>query len=82
MWQALKARDLQRDPRFALHSGSAEPTEWEGTPSWPGSPRRSPIRRRSGTRTARGAPGASHLFRLELIEVSTVGLNEESATPS
>ena len=30
MWQALKAHDLQRDPRFALHSGSAEPAEWEG----------------------------------------------------
>ena len=30
MWQALKARDLQRDPRFALHSGSDEPDEWCG----------------------------------------------------
>ena len=30
MWQALKARDLQRDPRFALHSGSDEPDEWGG----------------------------------------------------
>ena len=30
MWQALKALDLQRDPRFALHSGSDEPDEWGG----------------------------------------------------
>src|SRR5688572_2010961 len=30
MWQALKARDLQRDPRFALHSGSDEPADWRG----------------------------------------------------
>ena len=30
MWQALKARDLQRDPRFALHSGSDEPDDWDG----------------------------------------------------
>ena len=30
MWQALKARDLQRDPRFALHSGSDEPDDWHG----------------------------------------------------
>ena len=30
MWQALKARDLQRDPRFALHSGSEEPADWSG----------------------------------------------------
>ena len=25
MWQAVKALDLQRDPRFAIHSGSADP---------------------------------------------------------
>ncbi|HEX6583242.1 MAG TPA: pyridoxamine 5'-phosphate oxidase family protein, partial [Thermoleophilaceae bacterium] len=25
MWQARKALDLQRDPRFALHSGSEDP---------------------------------------------------------
>src|SRR4051794_5345488 len=31
MWQALKAKDLQRDPRFALHSGSGEPDD-----DWPG----------------------------------------------
>src|SRR3954463_5722653 len=30
MWGALKARDLQRDPRFALHSGSGEPDGWDG----------------------------------------------------
>src|ERR671918_1872951 len=31
MWQSLKARDLQRDPRFALHSGSPDPDAgWRG----------------------------------------------------
>ena len=30
MWLALKALDLQRDPRFALHSGSQDPPEWSG----------------------------------------------------
>ena len=30
MWQARKALDLQRDPRFALHSGSDEPADWDG----------------------------------------------------
>jgi general stress protein 26 len=30
MGQARKAQDLQRDPRFALHSGSADPPEWQG----------------------------------------------------
>src|SRR5260370_1026073 len=28
MWQARKALDLERDPRLALHSGSADPPEW------------------------------------------------------
>ena len=30
MWHARKARDLQRDPRFALHSGSDDPPDWDG----------------------------------------------------
>lgn len=30
MWQARKARDLRRDPRFALHSGSDDPPGWTG----------------------------------------------------
>src|SRR5687768_14293465 len=30
MWRAVKALDLRRDPRFAIHSGSADPPEWEG----------------------------------------------------
>ena len=28
--QAVKARDLQRDPRFALHSASVDPPGWRG----------------------------------------------------
>src|SRR6187455_3746381 len=30
MWKAVKALDLQRDPRFAIHSGSADPSDWRG----------------------------------------------------
>jgi hypothetical protein len=30
MWRAVKALDLQRDPRFALHSGSDDPSTWSG----------------------------------------------------
>ena len=43
MWQALKARDLQRDPRFALHSGSEEPADWSGDAKLAGVARRSRI---------------------------------------
>jgi pyridoxamine 5'-phosphate oxidase-like protein len=28
MWKSVKALDLQRDPPFALHSGSGDPPEW------------------------------------------------------
>jgi hypothetical protein len=78
MWQALKARDLQRDPRFALHSGSDEPDEWGGDAKLAGTveeitdPER--VRQLNG---AAAEAGPSHLFRLDLTEVSTVGLDEE-----
>jgi Pyridoxamine 5'-phosphate oxidase len=77
MWQALKARDLRRDPRFALHSGSDEPADWTGDAKLAGiaeevtDPER--IRAING---GDAPPGPSHLFRLDLREVSTVGLDE------
>jgi hypothetical protein len=76
MWQALKARDLQRDPRFALHSGSDDPEEWSGDAKLAGiaeeitDPER--VREINGE-----SSGPSHLFRLDLREVSTVGLDDE-----
>ena len=30
MPRAVKARDLQRDPRFSLHSASEDPPDWTG----------------------------------------------------
>jgi hypothetical protein len=78
MWQALKARDLQRDPRFALHSGSDDPPEWSGDAKLAGvaeeiiDPER--VREINGSNAP---PGPSHLFRLDLSEVSTVGLDDE-----
>jgi hypothetical protein len=74
MWQALKARDLQRDPRFALHSGSDEPDGWSGDAKLAGLAVEVPDR----TREVNGEEHEpSHLFRLDLREVSTVGLDEE-----
>jgi len=78
MWHALKALDLQRDPRFALHSGSEDPPEWGGDAKLAGvveeitDPER--VRELNGEAAA---AGPSHLFRLDLREVSTVGLNED-----
>jgi hypothetical protein len=78
MWHARKALDLQRDPRFALHSGSEDPPEWEGDAKLAGvveeitDPER--VKEINGEAAA---AGPSHLFRLDLREVSTVRLDDE-----
>jgi hypothetical protein len=65
MLDALKARDLQRDSRFALHSASEDPDVWSGDAKL------------AGVAEEVSAPDAtSHRFRLDLHEVSTVGLDE------
>ena len=65
MPNALKARDLQRDPRYALHSGSDEPDNWDGDAKVAGVVEELP-----------SSDGKSHKFRLDISEASTVGLNE------
>jgi hypothetical protein len=77
MWRAQKALDLRRDPRFALHSGSDDPPGWKGDAKLAGvveeitDPER--VRAINGQKAP---PGPSHLFRLDLHEVSVVGLHE------
>jgi Pyridoxamine 5'-phosphate oxidase len=76
MWQALKARDLRRDARFALHTGSEDPPDWSGDAKLAGAveeivdPER--VRAVNGEEV-----GRSHLFRLDLREVSTVQVDGE-----
>ena len=77
MWQARKAHDLQRDPRFALHSGSDEPDVWKGDAKLAGMAEEITDRERVEEINGDSAPpGPSHLFRLDLREVSVVGLND------
>ncbi len=65
MWRAVKALDLQRDPRFAIHSGSPDPAGWRGDAKI------------SGTVEDVTAPGAtSHRFRLDIAELVVVRLGE------
>ncbi len=45
MWHSLKALDLRRDPRFALHSGSVDPRRGGATRRSRGAPWRSRTRR-------------------------------------
>jgi hypothetical protein len=76
MWNAVKARDLQRDPRYALHSASEDPDGWTGDAKVAGvaeevtDPER--VLELNGSEV-----GKSHLFRLDITEASTVGLDEE-----
>ena len=76
MWRARKALDLRRDPRFALHTGSEDPPDWPGDAKLAGiaeeieDPER--VREINGE-----APGRSHLFRLELREVSAVAVEAD-----
>lgn len=83
MWQARKALDLLRDPRFALHSGSADPPAdprgWAGDAKLAGRAYEAdePTLRRVAYDEAE-EHGQMHLFRLDLTEVSHIGLDEEA----
>jgi hypothetical protein len=76
MWMAMKARDLRRDPRFALHSGSDDPDQWSGDAKVAGFAEE--ITDSERVLEVNGPEmGRSHLFRLDLHEVSSVGLTED-----
>ncbi len=76
MWQSLKARDLRRDPRFALHSGSPDPDAgWRGDAKLSGRVEEildEELRTRifGGT----GGPGPAHLFRCDISELVVISL--------
>ncbi len=78
MWQARKARDLQRDPRFALHSASIDPPAWKGDAKIAG--RAEEITDQAGLDRYREKteeelpPDPFHLFRADITEVVLIGL--------
>jgi hypothetical protein len=74
MWRAVKALDLQRDPRFALHSASEDPDRgWKGDAKIAG--RAEEITDRDVV-ADRHEESQSHLFRLDLTELSVVRLGD------
>lgn len=78
MWQSLKARDLQRDPRFALHSGSFDPDAWRGDAKLSGIVEEVTDPALIATLNGEAAAaGPSHLFRLELREIAHVALRDD-----
>ena len=78
MWQARKAFDLQRDPRFALHSGSIDPPDWRGDAKIAGRAEEvtDPDVLRSITEAAESPPGSAHHFRADITEVVVVRLGD------
>jgi Pyridoxamine 5'-phosphate oxidase len=77
---SLKARDLRRDPRMALHSATvdppADPTAWEGDAKLTGRAEEitdpdklEAFRRATGSEGGQEPPGGFHLFRIDLREV-------------
>jgi hypothetical protein len=77
MWQALKALDLLRDPRYALHAGTDDPPAWTGDAKVAGVVE--PITDRERVMELNGEAandGESHLFRLDIAEASTVQVDE------
>ena len=77
MWRALKALDLQRDPRYALHSGSDDPPAWSGDAKVAGTVEEihdpETVDRLNGE-AAQGGP--SHLFRLDIADACHEGTNQ------
>jgi hypothetical protein len=63
MLRAVKALDLRRDPRFALHSASGDPPEWEADAKIAG-------------RAEEVDHAKHHRFRLDISELVITGLNE------
>ena len=77
MPRARKARDLQRDPRFALHSGSVDPPEWTGDAKAAGRVEEVTDPERIAAINGEGAPpGPSHLFRADIAELVVVHLGD------
>ena len=61
MLGAVKARDLQRDPRFALHSATVDPPD--DPTAWPGEAKL------AGRVVAADGGDDAHIWRLDLAEV-------------
>lgn len=71
MREAMKARDLKRDPRFALHSGSDDPDYDDPRAGWQGDAKI------AGTAHEVEHEEDHHLFRFDITELVVVHLNDD-----
>jgi Pyridoxamine 5'-phosphate oxidase len=77
MWKAVKALDLQRDPRFALHSGSADPPDWKADAKVAGRVEEVTDPERKAVVLGDAAPpDRAHVFRAEITELVVTGLGD------
>lgn len=78
---AMKARDLQRDPRVALHCASAEPDESAGTMDPDAKVAGRAVEVTDPEVFARFAdsapPGGMHLFLIDVQEVVVTGVEDQ-----
>jgi hypothetical protein len=77
MWKSVKALDLQRDPRFALHSGSADPPEWTADAKVAGRVEEvTDPERKAAILGGHAPPGPAHLFRADVTELVVTGTGD------
>ena len=77
MSDALKAMDLQRDPRFALHSGTEDPPGWTGDAKVSGRAVEVTDPKRQTELMDDVPKDPFHLFVADIEEVSVVSLPEK-----
>ena len=80
MPRAVKALDLQRDPRFAVHSGSDDPDKgWTGDAKFAGRVEEIDDDERKRAIVGDNAPpGPLHLFRCDVTELVVVRLGDQA----
>jgi hypothetical protein len=74
MWRAVKALDLRRDGRFALHSASDDPEVWKGDAKVAGVAEE--VTDEARVKEINGGGGPSHLFRCDVTELVVVELGD------
>jgi hypothetical protein len=77
MLDSLKALDLLRDPRFALHSGTDDPPDWEADAKIAGVAEEvTDPDIKEAVIEGEAPPGPFHLFRADITELVITGLSD------